>query len=122
MDDVVVIDLSPEWLHDLRRRIETFAADHLRLRFSKWSVSPVPRGINFLGYRIWPYHKLLRRQSVVAAKRKITRLRARNDIEALRSFLAAWIGHASWADTHNLLVSLQVQRGQSHDHQQSRRP
>ena len=29
--------------------------------------------------------------------------------EALRFFLAAWLGHARWADSHNLLRSLAAQ-------------
>jgi len=52
-------------------QIEQASAARLGLRISKWQVSPVSRGINFLGFRIWPRHKLLRKQSVVGAKRKI---------------------------------------------------
>lgn len=74
--------------------------------FSKWSVRPVSAGVNFLGYRIWPSHKLLRKDSVRRAKRKIRAYTEARDTEALRFFLAAWLGHAKWADSHNLLRSL----------------
>ena len=106
MDDVVVFGLSATDLRALHAEAETFAAVALGLRFSKWSVASVSRGLNFLGYRIWPTHKLLRRQSVVRAKRKIRRYTAAGNRKALQSFLASWRGHAQWADTHNLLTSL----------------
>lgn len=69
----------------------------------------VYRGINFLGYRIWPTHKLLRKNSVVRAKRKIKRYTQRGDRELLKKFLASWSGHARWADTSNLMTWLQKQ-------------
>ena len=48
----------------------------LGLRFSHWGVAPISRGVNFLGYRIWPTHKLLRRQSVRRARRRLRELTA----------------------------------------------
>ena len=106
MDDIVVIGRDQARLHDLRRSLEVISAERLGLRFSRWSVAPVSRGINFVGYRIWASHKLLRRQSVVDARRKIRRMRATGDEQALTRFLASWRGHASHADAHNLLRSL----------------
>lgn len=53
-------------------------------------IQSVSRGVNFLGYRIWPGHKLLRRQSVVRARRKLRLLRAAGDLDALRAFVSAW--------------------------------
>ena len=98
-----------------------YSHSHLGLTFSKWSVAPVSRGVNFLGYRIWPNHKLLRRQSVVRAKRVIAALRERGATERLNAFLAAWIGHAKWADAHNLLRSLNLENDHVAD-QHPRRP
>lgn len=109
MDDIVVLGRDLDRLRWVKDELERFACDHLKLRFSKWSIASVARGVNFLGYRIWPTHKLLRRQSVVRAKRKITAYRAAGEEEKLRHFLAAWIGHAGWADSHNLLRNLQLE-------------
>lgn len=115
MDDIVVLDRDAGRLRDLRTSIEHLAARRLRLRFSKWSIQPVSRGVNFLGYRVWPSHKLLRRSSVVRARRTIATLRRRGDTDALAAFVAAWTGHAGWADSHNLLISLGLEA--RHDHQ-----
>lgn len=109
MDDVIVLGHDVHYLRALRLEIERFSRERLGLRFSKWSVAPVARGVNFLGYRIWPSHKLLRRQSVVRARRKIRAFRARNDNAALERFVASWLGHARWADARNLLASLALE-------------
>jgi len=115
MDDLVVLGPSIEHLRRLRVEIEAFSRDRLGLRFSKWSVQPVSRGVNFLGYRIWPTHKLLRRDSVQRARRKIKAFRAAGDHRRLALFLASWTGHASWADSHNLLRSLEIAERPAHD-------
>lgn len=108
MDDLVVFGPSIEHLRGLREEIERFSRERLGLRFSKWSIQPASRGVNFLGYRIWPRHKLLRKDSVKRARRKIARYRAAGEHERLSRFLASWTGHAGWADTRNLLRSLGV--------------
>jgi hypothetical protein len=108
MDDLVVLGDCPDHLRRVKASIEDLSRQQLGLRFSKWSIQPASRGVNFLGYRIWASHKLLRRDSVKRARRKIAAMRAAGDGERLARFLAAWTGHASWADSHNLLKSLGV--------------
>ena len=60
MDDVVVIGHSREAMALLQAQAESFTWQHMGLHFSRWSVQPWQRGVNFCGYRIWPTHKLLR--------------------------------------------------------------
>ena len=67
------------------------------------------RGINFLGYRIWPSHKLLRKDSVTRAKRKVVNFIKHG--EGLQKFLASWSGHAMWADANNLFTWLENRHG-----------
>ena len=110
MDDFVIFGDDPSQLREHKHRIEDFLREQMRMQYSKWSVSPVSRGINFLGYRIWPTHKLLRKQSVRDAKRKIVHYRKNGQEEKLRAFLGAWLGHAMWADSYNLKQALEVQK------------
>lgn len=110
MDDLVVLGDSSTHLHAVKTSIEQFSREKLGLRFSKWCVQPAHRGVNFLGYRIWHSHKLLRRDSVTRARRKIAAYRAAGDLPRLRAFLAAWLGHAQWADSANLIKSLGLVR------------
>lgn len=106
MDDIVVLGDSSEHLRKVKESIEIFSRDELGLRFSKWSIAPASRGINFLGYRIWHDHKLLRRDSVTGARRKIAAYRHNRDRDRLTKFLAGWRGHAAFADSRNLIRSL----------------
>lgn len=106
MDDLVIFGYDRDYLFQLKDRLERYSGEALGLRFSKWSVQPVTRGVNFLGYRIWPTHKLLRKDSVRRAKRKITHYTRKGDTDSLRRFVASWSGHAQWADTRNLARSL----------------
>lgn len=108
MDDIVVLGRSTDHLRRIRTSIEDLSREKLGLRFSKWSIQPTSRGVNFVGYRIWPTHKLLRRDSVIRARRKIKAYRAAGDHQRLEKFLAAWTGHAHWADSRNLLKSLNI--------------
>jgi len=106
MDDLVVLGDDRAHLEQVKASIEEFSRRELGLRFSKWQISPAARGINFLGYRIWASHKLLRRDSVTRARRKIAAYRAGGEIRRLQKFLAAWLGHACHADSRNLVRSL----------------
>ena len=108
MDDVVIISPRQELLRMLQADMERFCAQEMGLRFSQWSIQPASAGVNFCGYRIWPTHKLLRRDSVATAKRKIRRYRRAGDQQTLDRFLASWRGHAHWANTFNLLNHLGV--------------
>ncbi len=108
MDDIVVLGRDPDHLRKVRASIETLSRDRLGQRFSKWGIQSVHRGVNFVGYRIWPTHKLLRRDSVIRARRKIKAYRAAGEHARLERFLAAWTGHARWADSRNLLNNLGV--------------
>lgn len=108
MDDIVVLAHSRQALDLLRMGMQWFSQARMGMEFSKWSIQPAIRGINFVGYRIWRTHKLLRTDSVVRAKRKIKRYTKNGEHDRLDKFLAAWRGHAQHADSHNLLTHLGV--------------
>jgi len=108
MDDIVVVDNDSIRLRDMKDRLEQFSKEEMRMNFSKWSVQSLSRGVNFLGYRMWPGYKLIRKDSVKRAKKKIAMFKKMNDQGGLDRFSAAWKGHVSWADSHNLLKTLEI--------------
>ena len=71
----------------------------------------VHTGIDFLGFRIWPTHKLLRKRSVTRAKRKIARYIKQGEHDRLARFIPSWLGHAQWADAHHLITHLETRHG-----------
>jgi hypothetical protein len=112
MDDFLVVHHDKRHLSAALERIEDFLRDRLRLRTnSKTQIFPVSvnngRALDFLGYRIWPTHRKLRKRSVRQQRKRMKRLaalRARGVITAAqaRASICAWIAHARHADTYNL--------------------
>lgn len=117
MDDIVVLSRNPYELRSHFEQMREFGAKRLGLEFSRWHLSPVSAGINFLGYRIWPRHKLLRKSSVTRARRAIVSCLRAGDVERLQRFLASWRGHASHADVCNLFNQMEAQYGIALHHQ-----
>lgn len=111
MDDVVILSSNKYELRGWFERIKQESAEKLQMSISKWQVSPTSQGINFLGFRIWNRHKLLRKQSVTDAKRKISRYIRNNDQQSLNAFIASWRGHAGHANTCNLFNYLENKYG-----------
>jgi RNA-directed DNA polymerase len=111
MDDVVILGSDHAKMSADVKRIRNFSQQEMNMKLSKWQMSPISRGVNFLGYRIWPHHKLLRKDSVQRAKRKIKSMQSRSDTVALEKFLTAWYGHAKWAETQNLIKHMEANYG-----------
>lgn len=102
MDDIVVLAHSRAVLEGVKDYLEWYSQHQLRLFFSRWSISPVEEGVDFVGYRVFKDYKLIRKTSVRDAKRKIKTYTQAGDWERLQKFVASWGGHIKWADCHNL--------------------
>lgn len=116
MDDFCVVHHDKAHLQRIRRDIEHFLWDQLRLTTNhKTQVFPVAqyrgRGLDFLGYKIWPHHRRVRKDSVLRMRKKMRKMQrqyARGDIglDDVRAVVASWIGHVSHADSENLRAEL----------------
>jgi len=71
-DDFVVIHPSKEYLHKLRKEIETKLKElDLSLK-SNWQVFSLDKsGLDFLGYRFWPHKTKLRKSSLRNFEKRI---------------------------------------------------
>jgi RNA-directed DNA polymerase len=113
MDDFIVVHHDKQHLHRVRERIEAFLAQRLRLRTNaKTQVFPVHglrgRALDFLGYRIWPTHRKLRRSSVTRITRTLKRLQrlyAEHLVgrERVMQSVNSWLAHARHADARGLV-------------------
>lgn len=101
MDDIVLFGNRKEEMVEIKNKLEEFCND-LGLRFSKWMIKPLRTGINFVGYRIWKTHKLIRKDSIQRSKRKLKRLKG----EDLKMFIGSWNGHIKHANSYNLRKKL----------------
>jgi retron-type reverse transcriptase len=112
MDDFIVVHHNKAHLRQVRREVEQFLADNLRLTTnSKTQVFPVAlyrgRALDFLGYKIWPTHRLLRKDSVRKMRRKVLLYR-KGKLARDKLLLSAksWLGHAGHANTFRLVRRL----------------
>jgi len=103
MDDTVIVCNSKSELVAVQRKLALFSKIYMKLRFSKWYINALSKPLNFLGYRITDNYKLIRKDSVVRAKRKIKKHLEKKDFEKLKMFLASWSGHLRSADSWNLV-------------------
>jgi RNA-directed DNA polymerase len=121
VDDFVVFDNSKSRLHDVHASIAGYLETmRLALHKRKCRVFRVGDGVSFLGYRIYPTHRLLKKQNVLRMRRKIRKMSqqyacgqiSQKDIQQC---IQSWIGHAAHADTYRLrerlLGSTAFQRG-----------
>ena len=84
VDDMVLIGLRREEALAAKGAIEEFLRSNLGLEFSHWSLAKVRRGVNFVGYRTWASHRLIRKYSW----RKFRRAVARGKDEVAWSIIA----------------------------------
>ena len=96
------------WKEELRYKL-----DGLRLALHERSstVYPVASGIPFLGFRVYPDHRRIKRRNGVAFARRLMRYRAavargEMDLVDFRRHLGAWIAHAAHGDTWGLREAL----------------
>ena len=107
-DDFVVLSDDKQWLHEVKLKMAEYLAT-LRLKFhpKKCTVFPTRCGTDFLGYRIFPTHRLLRKENVKRARRRLRHLEAKYNacaipLDKVKQSIRSWIAHASWADTYGL--------------------
>lgn len=116
MDDFIVVHHDKQHLHRVRERIEIFLAKYLRLRTNnKTQVFPVHgfrgRALDFLGYRIWPTHRKLRRSSIRRITKTLKRLQqlyaARQvSLERISQSINSWLAHAEHANARGLVLAV----------------
>jgi len=91
--------------------IDELAALRLTLHEGQAQVYPVKAGIPWLGFRVFPTHRRLKRDNVKAFAR---RFRAQRDayhagemtLDEIRESLRAWIAHAEHGNSYRLRQSL----------------
>ena len=73
VDDMVMIGLGRDEALEAKAAMEEFLARRLHLALSRWSLGKVRDGVNFVGYRTWPWGRLVRRYSLHKFNRAVAR-------------------------------------------------
>lgn len=108
-DDFVALGNDKSALWSVKQAVEAFLASRLRLTLhpTRCWVRPVEAGLDFLGYRVFPTHRRLLRASGYRFQRRLREMQrafteGRLPVEQIGQRIAAWLGHASHADTYGL--------------------
>lgn len=65
MDDFIIVSDNKNKLHDLHSKIETYLDEKLHLKLNnKTRIDNCKNGIEFVGYKIFPKNKIIRKQSM----------------------------------------------------------
>lgn len=108
VDDFVIVHSSKSFLNELRKQIcNCLESVRLTIHEDKSQVIKTSQGIDFLGYRVFPDYRLVRKSNVIRYKRKLRRMQTAYgagtvNLSDIRQRLMSWIGHAKWADSFRL--------------------
>jgi retron-type reverse transcriptase len=121
VDDFVAFGNEKERLQQANQSMIDFLASlRLKVHPKKCRTHRVSEGVRFLGYRIFPTHRLLSKDNALRMRRRLKKMRAlyqEGEIPLTRvhQSIQSWIGHASHADTYRvrsrILGSVVFQRG-----------
>ena len=86
-DDVIILGNGLKLLHEWKDKIEALLNHELYLDLNnKTSIRPIRQGVEFVGWRIWPTHRKIRKSTARRIKRevrKISALYAAGDMNAV---------------------------------------
>lgn len=108
VDDFLLFSNDKAELRRWRRQIITFlAVMRLTLHENEAQVFPVTEGINFLGFRLYPDHRRLKRANGYAYRRRLRRLAGQYSASEiawtqLDASARGWVNHACYGDTYGL--------------------
>ncbi len=121
VDDFVVFEDSKAHLHEVNMQMESYLETlRLRLHEKKCRIFKVDEGVCFLGFRIFPTHRLLKKRNLFYMRRRLKKLQmeyVRNNLslEKLNQTIQSWVSHASHGDTFHarsrVLSGMVFQRG-----------
>jgi len=109
VDDFVILGHSYNVLEDYKTKIDQFLDQKLALKLhpDKSKIIPIRKGVEFLGMRIFPYHKLLKKKNLRKFQRKLQLVYTEFDKQKIEydkvyDLLEGWCAYAKNANTYNL--------------------
>jgi len=109
MDDIVILHKDKEFLHNLRKEIQIYLRDNLKLELkNNYQVFPSRvRGIDFVGYRHFGDYVLLRKSTAKKLKKKMRKILSKVSMGHQMSYsdwcsINSYNGWVMWCNGHNL--------------------
>lgn len=105
VDDFVLLHFSKEQLEKWKREIESFLSVSLKISLhpDKSKIVPLSKGVDFVGFRNFAHHKLLRKRNIKKMNSKVKEYQeGKKGFSSLKESYKGWRAYAKWANTHNL--------------------
>ncbi len=103
-DDMVFFSDDKSYLHTIKKEIEAYLQDELALTLKEnWQVFPTrTRGVDFLGFRFFGTHTLLRKSIAKNAKSSIKQMKKKPSKKSLNAVMSyyGWLKHS---DSYNFI-------------------
>lgn len=97
VDDSILFDLDRNQAYELRHQLEEWIDAQLRLKLSRFTIAPVKRGVNFVGFRTWTRYRLVRKHSLYHFNRSL----ANEDALSLNAIMGNAKGTSSLSHMQN---------------------
>lgn len=105
VDDFVILHESKDQLRTWKKEIESFLKTKLKIELhpTKSRITPLSEGIDFVGFKHFYYHKLLRKRNIRSMKKKLVEYQqGKKTFTQCTESYQGWQAHAKWANTHKL--------------------
>lgn len=106
-DDIVILGRDKQELRDLFYNIQDYLNNKLKLNFKdNWQIFKVDsRGIDFVGYRVFHTHTLLRKRIKKRFCKKINKLNKKQNLDkdTYKQKICSYIGWIKYCNGRNLL-------------------
>lgn len=108
MDDFIILHHNKKYLHRLKDDVECFLNNELKLHLNnKTCIRPISTGVEFVGFRIWPTHKRLKKKTALKMKRRLKYLqkayaRGEATFEEVNSSVQSYLGILKHCDSYYL--------------------
>lgn len=116
VDDFVILHENKAVLEKYKEKINRFLINQLSIKLhpDKSKIIPLKKRITFLGFRIFYYHKLLKKSNIRNMKNKFKIIKenydkAKIDYDEVYDFFEGWIAYAKHANTYNLRKKIAVE-------------
>ena len=109
VDDFVILHKSKRQLEIWKDEIDTFLKDNLKIHLhpDKSKVINLSRGVDFVGFRNFYHHKLLRKRNIANINRKIQLFNNKDmDYSKFIEIFQGWKAYANWSNSYNLVNNL----------------
>ncbi len=113
LDDFVILGRSRLALENHKKAIKSFLKTSLLLELhpEKSKIVPLSKGLQFLGFKVFYHHRLLKKTNIKSFQRKTCELSSMLEkglinYDNIYDFIESWLAHAKNADTYKLRIGI----------------